>query len=316
MNIRPFNFTREDYIAVTDIWNRIYPQYPLSVSEVKKDDEARPDKVKWKRYVLELDTIPIGYGLFFNSEETFHPQEFVLSPYVLPEHHGKEYGKALYKHMMQKLEPYNPTLLKAWSREDFPRQTRFLVDRGFKESMRAFQSLLNVETFDFSRYEGLQSRLESQDIELKSFNELKSDPECECNIYELHTTLDQDVPIVGTYTKPSFEPFAEAHWKHERFLADGFIVAVHKGHYVGMSELSRPEADNKLHTGITAVLSSYRHKGIALALKLRTIAFARRFGAPEISTWNASNNRPMLAINEQLSFVKQPAHIDFVKVLP
>jgi len=315
VNIRSFNFTEEDYVAVTDIWNRIYPQYPLSVSEVKKEDEARPDKVNWKRYVLELGDVPIGYSMFFNSEEAFHPQEFVVSHYVLPEHHAKGYGRALYEHMIHALKPYNPKLLKAWSREDFTRQTRFLKDRGFEESMRAFQSLLNLETFDLSLYKGLQSRLEFQNIELKSFAELKADPERKRKIYELHTTLDRDVPMVGEYTKPSFDRFAEVHWEHERFLADGFVVAVHKAEYVGMSELYRSEADDNLHTGLTAVLSSYRRQGIALALKLQTIAFARSFGAPQISTWNALNNRPMLAINEKLGFVKQPAHIDFVKVL-
>ena len=59
----------------------------------------------------------------------------------------------------------------------------------------------------------------------------------------------------------------------------------------------------------------YRRRGIALALKLRGIAYAKAQGRPTIKTWNESNNRAMLAINDALGFVKQPAWIDFVKTL-
>ena len=36
---------------------------------------------------------------------------------------------------------------------------------------------------------------------------------------------------------------------------------------------------------------------------------------PLIKTWNNSGNRPILAINERLGFVRQPAWIQFRKVL-
>lgn len=51
---------------------------------------------------------------------------------------------------------------------------------------------------------------------------------------------------------------------------------------------------------------SYRRRGIA---------YARAQGCPTIKTWNESNNHAMLAINEALGFVKQPAWIEFGKTL-
>ena len=51
-----------------------------------------------------------------------------------------------------------------------------------------------------------------------------------------------------------------------------------------------------------------------MALKLRTIGYARNAGYREIRTWN-STNRPMLAINEALGFARQPAWITFGKDL-
>jgi hypothetical protein len=56
-------------------------------------------------------------------------------------------------------------------------------------------------------------------------------------------------------------------------------------------------------------------RGIAMALKLRSIEFALQEGFGEIRTWNESNNQGMLDINNRLGFVRQPAHIDYAKVM-
>lgn len=72
-------------------------------------------------------------------------------------------------------------------------------------------------------------------------------------------------------------------------------------------------SDDHLDTGLTGVRRAWRRKGIALALKLRAIAYARSVGAPVIRTENATTNQAMLAINEALGFAKQPAWITFVK---
>ena len=57
----------------------------------------------------------------------------------------------------------------------------------------------------------------------------------------------------------------------------------------------------------TGVRREHRRQGIALALKLKTIAWAKRIGYSQIQTWNEANNQGMLGINERLGFVRQPA---------
>jgi RimJ/RimL family protein N-acetyltransferase len=70
-----------------------------------------------------------------------------------------------------------------------------------------------------------------------------------------------------------------------------------------------------LYQGITGPRREYRGRGLARALKLRTIEYARAQGKREIRTWNDTLNAPMLAINVKLGFVRQPAWITFEKIL-
>ena len=311
MKIRPFDFSQQDYEAVNTIWNKAHPMYPSVAEDVREDDEGRPKKNNWRRYVLEHEGEAVGFGVFLNAFSAFHPQEFLVTHVVMPEHHGRGFGKALHTHMLKELKPFNPIKLMSWSREDWSRKRRFLEDRGFSETMRSFESRLDLSSFDNSSFE---SELPAG-INLKSFKELADDPDRERKIYELHTTIDLDVPLIGEYTKPEFETFAKYHWLDERFIPELYLIATDDERYVGMTEVFKSKADDTLHTGLTGVLREYRKKGVALALKLRSLELAQAMGAPRVSTWNESNNKGMLAINEKLGYQKEPATIDYVKVL-
>ena len=314
MNIRPFTFTPQDYDIVASIWNAAYPDNPSTAGEIRKNDEARPEEIVMRRFLLESQNSPIGFGVFLNSEDTYHPQKFWLTLALRPEACGKGYGRELYEHLLRELGPFRPTELLAWSREDWERQTRFFLDRGFEEKMRLFESRLDVASFDPEPYAGLEERLAAEGISIKDLGELEKVPDYRRKVYDLHTTLDADVPTIGTYTPPSFERFEKSHFKDERLVKGGFIVATKGDAFIGMSELWRSDADDDLHTGLTGVRREARRKGVALAMKVRGAKFAKRYGALKIRTWNASHN-PMLSINEHLGFQKEPASIDFVKVL-
>ena len=66
-----------------------------------------------------------------------------------------------------------------------------------------------------------------------------------------------------------------------------------------LADLKHPHV---LHQDLTGVLAEYRGRGIAQALKVRTIQFARERGYREIRTSNDSTNAPMLHINDLIGF--------------
>ena len=99
-------------------------------------------------------------------------------------------------------------------------------------------------------------------------------------------------------------------------MLDGYFLAKDGGRLVAQSTLTGSEADpDVLYQDLTAVVPEYRRRGIALALKLQTVAFARERGKREIRTWNNTRNQAMLRINEAMGFVKQPVWIVFQKDL-
>lgn len=61
------------------------------------------------------------------------------------------------------------------------------------------------------------------------------------------------------------------------------------------------------------MLRAYRRQGVALALKLRGIAYAKQHAYTTLRTSVDATNTASLALNERLGFVKQPAWIIFTK---
>ena len=103
------------------------------------------------------------------------------------------------------------------------------------------------------------------------------DPNAVRTAYELVDVLRRDVPAIDPATD-------------ER---SAFFVAIDRdGQWVGMSNLERQLEDPTfVWQGLTGVRREARGRGIAIALKLRTVSYAQRMGVDHIKTWNDQKNR-------------------------
>ena len=138
--------------------------------------------------------------------------------------------------------------------------------------------------------------MRNQGIEIKTLTELASDPECYRKLYELDNEVARDIPTLDESTAANYEFYVETFIDNPQLKHDAHFIALHNREYVGTTSLWESEGDTDLTNSLTGVKRSYRHRGIALALKLRSIAYARAQGCGHIKTWNDSPNTAMIAI--------------------
>jgi GNAT superfamily N-acetyltransferase len=256
-------------------------------------------------------------GEYYQRASRYHPRKFWIDGYVHPDHQVQGIGSALYDHVIAALQLFDPLALLCVVEEDKAHSLSFIKGRGWQEESRTWISRLNLTTFDSTPYARLGAKMRAQGIEIKTFKELQDDPDRNHKLYDLRWAIQQDVPASGgvALTPIDFDFFVHNHLSGPNFIPEGYFVAVDGHEYVGLSNFWGTDGRQTIRTGLTGVRRSYRRKGIALALKLRAIAYAKQQGYTMIETNNASSNRPMLAINESMGFVKQPAVIVFMKNL-
>jgi GNAT superfamily N-acetyltransferase len=315
--LREFRYDDADYQGILAVDNACFPEYPNTLEEWKHDDATRPAHHKFRRWVAEAGGRIVGFGNHGQIEGMFHPQKFSVFVAVHPESQGRSVGRALYDQILANLAQYDPISLRVNLRADSARANRFVLDRGFVEDSRAWESRLDVTAFDPGPFAGATERALRSGITFATMAELQQrDPDHRQKLYELDVEATKDEPHPEPQTPPSREVYDGWIFDSPNYLPEGNFIALDGDRYVGMSTLRSSQASpDELYVGFTGVLRPYRGRGVAMALKLKTIAFARERGIKTIKTWNDSNNRPMLRINEALGFVKQPAWISYLKKL-
>jgi len=315
MNLHIREFTTNDYDAIAYIGNAIYPDYRYSAEEIRYDDEHFDKKYLFKRYVAEVSGRVVGYAEYNHMPSMFHPQKFWVYVGVHPDYQRQGIGRALYERILSDLMALNAVRAFTSAREDYPRSVAFLQKNGFSETRRTWESRLTVKDFDFSKFAHYLERFSSHGLTITTLaEERQRDPDCLKKLHELFVIIMEDVPHPDQYTPVDFEHFLRYSIEHPDAIAEGYFIAKDGEHYIGLSNLRRSQGEPKdLYQGLTGVRREYRGKGVAMALKLKTIEYARAHSYEIIKTWNDSTNVGMLAINEKLGFVRQPAWITFVK---
>lgn len=315
----PRPFAPGDYEGYQALANRCYPDYPGTVEETRHRDEIWDHSTYFmRRVVIEEAGGIVGSGDLNHAQWEFQPDKYHLDLKVDAAARRRGLGTALYEDLLATARERRAIQLVVGVKESMADGLEFAVHRGFVETKRDWESRLDVNSFDGAAFAEAPKRVAQQGVTITTLaDELARDPEAIRAVYELDCDCARDIPMTDGFTPVAFELWHKEVLESPAATPDAYYIAVSpEGRYLGVSNLWRSLEDPTfIWQGLTGVRREARGKGIAMALKLATVEYARTHGIREIKTWNDQRNQPMLRINEAMGFVKQPAWIEMRKEL-
>ena len=245
-----------------------------------------------------------------------HPGKYWLWVMVDPEHQRNGIGSAIYDHLREKLSDLKARTIWANARDDFPQHLEFIQRRGFRELWRNVTQRLAIEEVDFASISDAACQASERDVSIVTLNdEARANSNYLRDLHKLHNLIHADVPRAGYFTPCSYDEFTDEFLRGTH-IPDGYFLAKHGAQYVGLSYLQKVDADPlTLEVGLTGIRREYRRRGIAKALKLHTIKYAKEHGFEAIETGSDSTNEAILSLNESVGFSKTYAWVTFEKEL-
>jgi len=316
LEMREFDPT--DYQRLLEIFNANYPDYTRSIDEWRSRDES-VDRSRYhlQRYTFLEKKAVVGFGDVSHVTDMFHPRKFWINIFVDPQVQGRGIGSAIYERLNGELRKLNAIVAWAGSTERLPRLTEFYQRRGFEEKMKAWESRLDVLAIDLEKFRDYTEKVLRQGITITNLaEERKNGPDSLKSLHELVQLISADMPSPAAFTPISYEQWEAFELRNPSLLPEAYMIARDGPKFVGLSTVWRLDKEpTGLVQGNTGVRREYRGSGIAVALKLKVIDFARRNGYVKLKTWNASNNVPMLAVNTKLGFKREVGWITLEKAL-
>jgi GNAT superfamily N-acetyltransferase len=308
-------FADPDLAACLAISNAIDVAHPVGLTEAQRNYESwNAERYYRRRLVAEGEGEGVvGWGEIAHNPWQFHPRKYDLHMEVHPRHRRQGIGDQLLGQLLAHLRTRDALLVRAIATEDDPETVGFLTHRGFREVWRNLASRLDLAQFDPREFASASERTEKQGVVITTLAaEIEHDPAVLREYYELAAIGDRDQPQLDPVTPPDFEEYVANVINGPNALLESWFVARAGRRLVGLSTLELLDGSpGELEAGYTAVHPDYRGRGIAIALKLKTIDFAREHSYRYINTDSNAVNERMLNINAALGFQPQPARVTF-----
>lgn len=217
---------------------------------------------------------------------------------------GRGVGSALVDAVESTVRSHGGTSLRLGVNDQEEGPFAFAEKRGFRKVGHEFGGEISPSEFDTSPYAALLDRLGADGITFVPLSELPHESRQE--LHAMNNLLANDSRPYDQFERDVYG----AHW----FFAEGQILALKEGRMIGLHALGAT-AEGELYTMFTGVREEFRGRGIATALKVKGLQFAKERGTRRVVTDNDSENAPMLAINRKLGFRPLPGSIQIRKDL-
>jgi GNAT superfamily N-acetyltransferase len=307
-----------DFPLVREVIRSALPKLPRRAEELEPLVEGTGGERADVRLVAEdAERGIVGWGRLRGAPRAGRPDVFGLDVCVHPAARTHGIGGGLYRALEAAAVARGARELRAMAVEAQPGGVSFLVTRGFAERQRRWRLVLDVGAFDAARFAGAAARVRAQGITLTTLAaERARDPEAVARAYALRAACWGDVPDADPMPAVDIAAYRRQAVDGPGALPEAYFLAADGGRYVGESSLEwRPERPVPLHQFFTGVLPAYRGRGIALALKLQAVRYAREHGQAALTTGVHARNAPMRRLNAALGFRPLVGVIEFAKTL-
>lgn len=318
--VRPMN-APDDYEGVARLMSMHFSE-PMTVERMQADDAnipkvgslSRDDQGRLAghdriRYIAEDEQGRIvGYGHAWRAP--WSPAGTLFESIIVDTDKRRlGIGGALYETLEAYVRKVGAGSVVYEVRDNDPDSQRFAAARGFETERHQFESLIEL-----AHYRPVEEpEPAASGIRFATLRDIPGE-EAERALYELHRQTHADIPGA----EEEFMWYSEwRKWAVDRKDFDPSLVllALDGQRPVGAVELIAVPATQSLYNEYTCVDREYRSRGIASALKRRSIAEAMKRGCRYIRTHNDSLNAPMLAINRKLGFKPVPGFYKMVRTV-
>lgn len=302
-----------DFLRVAELLNQVGSEPVTSAMLHESESRRPPGQIRRRIAAVDEAGFIAGYSVVRHAPHT-QAGRFYLWVVVDPACRNRGFGARLYDDALDFALSQGATLLDSDVREGHPESLRFAKKRGFTIDRHMFESVIDLKTFDESRFDELNESIASSGIRFFSLADVGNTLEAQRKLYEVNRATSLDDPAShGTF--PDFDEFSLNVFQASWFRPEGQILAADGDRYVGLAAVGYVEEDNSMYNMMTGVIEPYRGRRIAQALKVLAIRFAKSYGAESIRTHNDSQNAPMLAINRKLGYQPRPGEYRVIKTL-
>jgi GNAT superfamily N-acetyltransferase len=306
----------EDIPAVLDIFNALHPKRPpMLLTEHDEHMRSMEDR-RHESWVAEHNGAIVGDFDLFEARWYSRPDTFKLFLEVPEVCRHRGIGSRLYETMEQRAGAIGVRRIYTEALETWPESLAFLEHRGWEQTGRADRpSRLTVAEARLDGYVGVEERLRREGIRIATLEEIGTDDSGFLRrVHDMEFRTERDIPSSEPPTQDPFEVWLERQLHGAGKSPATFWIALDGDRPVGVARIRR-SSESMAGNGYTGVDPDYRGRGIARALKLKTVEWSREHGIRYLYTENDIENHRMLAINVSLGYQPLPVEIEMVKVL-
>ncbi|HYF80950.1 MAG TPA: GNAT family N-acetyltransferase [Symbiobacteriaceae bacterium] len=309
--LRPY--VESDMHRIVEIVNAQSEAQTTVEEGLRIERQRSPEDKVLRLMATTADGAIAGTGLGYSGIGT-KPDEFGIKIRVDQPYQQQGAGRALYQAIEAWAIAQGATRLAAGVREVHEDALAWARRRGYEVEHHIFRSRLPLADWNAAAFAPYVEQTKAAGIRFSSFAaEITGEASYE-RCYDFIGRLMDDIPGALGRNRAPYERWRNNFRTRPEMDPAGWIMAIDGNRWVGLSSVVR-RPDEGYFTGFTGIEREYRGRGIALALKVVSLEYARSIGAREIFTSNHSVNAPMLAINRKLGYLPEPGSFNLAKLV-